>query len=151
MFKSKKITFLFFFLVIVLIVVGIWVGLTLVGSRGDDANAPSPYTAVYMTSGDIYFGKLSWFPRLHMIDTWYLERGTGQDGKPQVGVAPLTSAFWGPVGDIYINMQNVLFYAPIKNGSQIAQAFANPSSVQQQTDTTSLPPVPVATSSKSNK
>ena len=133
MFKSKKFAFFFFLIVIVvLIIVGILIGLMVVSSHGgSDPNAPSPYTAVYMTSGDIYFGKLSTFPHLRLTDVWYLERSTAQNGQPQVGIAPFTSAFWGPVGDIDINSQSVLFYAPIKNGSQLVQAFENPSSVQQ--------------------
>jgi hypothetical protein len=149
MFQNKKLTFfLLLVLVIVLIAVGVWIGLSLVGSRGNNANTPSPYTAVYMVSGDIYFGKLSWFPRLHLADAWYLERTTDASGKTQVGVAPLTSAFWGPVGDIYINSQSVLFYAPVKNGSQLVQAIENPSTVQQQTGQQQ---VPIASSTVSGK
>ena len=147
MFKSKKFAFFFFLIVIVvLIIVGILIGLMVVGSHGgSDPNAPSPYTAVYMTSGDIYFGKLSTFPHLRLMDVWYLERSTAQNGQPQVGVAPFTSAFWGPVGDIEINSQSVLFYAPIKNGSQLVQAFENPSAVQR-----AAPQAPVATTTPSS-
>jgi cytoskeletal protein RodZ len=127
MFRNKKVKFFsFLVLIIILIAIGVWIGLAFFGSHSVDANAPSPYTAVYMTSGDIYFGKLSSFPRLHMTDAWYLERTTDASGKTQVGVAPLTASFWGPVGDIYINGQNVLFYAPIKSGSQLVQAIENP-------------------------
>lgn len=116
-------------LVIVLVGLGVWIGTELMGSKS--ASSPSPYTAVYLASGDIYFGRLSMFPRPKLSDAWFLQRGVNQQNQPQLGLVPFKSAFWGPTGDIYLNPQQVLFWAPVAEGSQVAQSLENPQAYQQ--------------------
>jgi len=127
MFKNKKLFIvLFFVILVVLIGLGVWIGMAVVGNRTADPSAPSGYTAVYMTSGDIYFGKLHWFPREYLSDALYVVRSTGQSGQAQLGLATFKSAFWNPVGDIYLNPAQILFTAPLRNDSQIVAAIQNP-------------------------
>ncbi|OGZ52512.1 MAG: hypothetical protein A3B25_02380 [Candidatus Ryanbacteria bacterium RIFCSPLOWO2_01_FULL_48_26] len=129
---GKKIIFSVSVFFIILIALGIWVGSWLV-SRWQPVNpsGPSPYTAVYMITGDIYFGKFSRFPKPHMTDVWFLQRGTTQNNQQQFGVLPFASAFWGPVSTVYFNENQILFWASLRNDSQVVKALQNPTSIPQ--------------------
>lgn len=127
MLKNKKLFIVLFVVVLVVLIgLGVWIGVAIVGSRTANPAAPSGYTAVYMTSGDIYFGKLHWFPKPYLTDALYVTRSTGQNGQTQLGLAAFTSSFWSPVGDIYFNPSQVLFTASLRNDSQIIAAIQNP-------------------------
>ena len=130
MFKDKKLFIVLFFAVLVVLIgLGIWIGMTVVGNHVVDPAAPSGYSAVYMTSGDIYFGTLHWFPRPYLADALYVVRNTTQSGQTQLGLTAFKSAFWSPVGEIDFNPEQVLFTAPLRNDSQIIQAIQNPASL----------------------
>lgn len=140
-------------IVVVLVAAGVW-GWTEM-AQSNSPTGPSPYSAVYLSSGDVYFGKLSWFPEPHMTDVWYLNRTVNQSGQSQIAVAPLKSVFWGPVDEINLNPKQILFWTRLSNASQLVAGFENPSSLQQgQAPTSSLgiPPVgaPSSTSSAQN-
>lgn len=130
---NKKTVFLGIVIVIV-VVLAVWAGVLIAGMRSGtvNPNASSPYSAVYLTSGDIYFGKLSWFPSPHMTDVWFVERNQSQSGQTQLGLAPMKSVFWGPVDEINFNAQDILFWTRLANNSQVVQSIENPSSVGQQ-------------------
>lgn len=128
MFSKKPVVIL----AVVLIVVVVAFGILLVKVfKSDDPGAPSGYSAVFMTSGDVYFGKLSWFPWPNLTNIWLLQRGVDAQGKPQFGITKFTSAFWGPVDKMYLNPKEVLFWADLRKDSEAAKAFANPASLQQ--------------------
>lgn len=129
---------------VVFIILGIWVGIALF-STGANPAGPSPYSAVYLTTGDIYFGKLSWFPSPHLTDAWVLQRSQNAQGQTQLGVAPFASSFWKPVNEIDLNPQQIVFWTRLRNDSQLAQAIANPSSVQQLPQGTSTVPLSTST------
>ncbi len=119
--------------VIVLVIAGVaawaWIAVVVATHSPD---GPSPYSAVYLTSGDVYFGKLSWFPEPHMTDVWYLNRSMGANGQSQVSVTPLNGVFWGPVNDITFNPQQILFWTSLSNSSKLVADMENPSLAQQQ-------------------
>ena len=85
----------------------------------------SEYSAVYLRTGEVYFGKLDWFPWPRIQNPWLLQKT--QDGG--VSVMPLASVFWSPVDVIYLNPKEVTFWTYLKDGSNIAKALKNPSSV----------------------
>jgi hypothetical protein len=136
MLKNKKLSIvLFLFVLVVLVGAGIWIGMTVIGGdRTPDPAAYSGYSAVSMASGDIYFGKLHWFPKPYLTDAFSLTKNTGQNGQTQIGLAAFKSAFWGPVGEIYFNPSQVLFTAPLRNDSQIVAAIKNPASLSAGND-----------------
>jgi len=149
---SKRFVILILIVILVVIALGIWIGVAISssGSAAANPNAPSAYSAVYLTTGDIYFGKLSWFPSPHLTDVWFLERGQDQSGQTQLGVAPFNSVFWGPVDAINLDAKQIVFWTSLKNGSELVQAMENPSSATP-TATSSLPvgvPMQAATSSR---
>lgn len=125
---GKKILIVAGVLFAILVALGVWAGSWLV-SRSAPANpsGPSPYAAVYMTTGDIYFGKFIRFPKPHMTDVWFLQRTTGQNNQAQFGIVPFGNAFWGPVNEVNFNADQILFWASLRNDSQVVKVLQNPS------------------------
>jgi hypothetical protein len=124
---SRRFTVFVIIIVIVLVLAGVWVGSLLTGAK----KGASGYSAVFLVTGDVYFGKLSWFPQPKLSKAWFLQRGVDQQNQPQLGLAPFNSVFWGPEGDVYLNRNQILFWAPIKADSQVALAIENPASLPQ--------------------
>lgn len=86
----------------------------------------SKFSAVYLENGDIYFGKLSWFPRLNLSNTWFIQRNTDQAGGSQLNVNPFSGIFWGPDSKIYLNRDHVVFIVRLRTDSQVAKFLENP-------------------------
>ncbi len=126
----KKLIIVLIIVVVVVLGVGVWLGIKFLGPK--NPAGPSEYSAVYLSTGDIYFGKLDWFPWPRMTDVWFLQRSVDQQNQTQIGVAPFPSAFWKPIDEIYLNPKQVVFWTSLRNDSQVAQALANPSALQSQ-------------------
>jgi hypothetical protein len=126
---------------IIIIALAVWAGILIAGTQSSRSNSdgPSPYSAVYLSTGDIYFGKLSWFPAPHMTDVWFIERSQDQNGQAQTNIASLKSVFWGPVDEINLNAQDILFSTRLKNSSQIVTVIENPASLEQQGEVQGAP------------
>ena len=137
--------------VAVLVAFGIWFGLWVLSWVQNPAS-PSPYTAVYMTSGDIYFGKFSRFPTPHLKEVWFVQRAAGQNNQQQFSVVPFTSAFWGPVNELYLNSKQILFWTRLRSDSQVAKGLKDPALFRNgQSGAVNQPPpqnIPAPTSSK---
>ena len=81
------------------------------------------YSAVYLNTGDIYFGKLSRFPRMTLTDVWFLQKkGDGQG----VALSKFEKAFWGPQDQLVINEENVIWVTELKDDSDVVQSIKNP-------------------------
>ncbi len=131
---NKKSIFIGVVLIIVLLALGVWIGKE-IGSRS--ASGPSPYSAVYLSTGDIYFGKLSWFPWPQMTNPWFLQRSQNQ----QLSIAPFQSVFWGPVNRMYLNPKEIVFWTRLRNDSQVVMALTNPSGLEgSENQIPALPP-----------
>lgn len=108
------------------IVLGLIAILLLAGAWAfKEATDNSGYSAVYLRSGDIYFGQLSWFPKPHITNAWYLERTAGKDSQPQIGIMPMKNVFWSPSPTLYLNPAEIVWWTKIQSGSQMAKALAN--------------------------
>ncbi len=132
--KTKQVVSILI-IVAVLVALGVWIGLSVFSSRVPNPSGVSPYTALYMTTGDIYFGKFSKFPEPHMTDVWFLQRSTTQNNQQQFGIVPFGTAFWGPVDDVHFSSNQILFRARLRNDSQVVKLMENPSLIQQQNNT----------------
>jgi hypothetical protein len=119
---QKNQIILWIVIIVVVVAVGIGVGMHL--GQPDDATGASEFSAVYLSTGDVYFGKYSAFPSPHMTKTWYLQRSTDAQNQPQLGVAPLSSVFWGPVDDIKFNQKEIIFSVRLRNDSQVVKVMA---------------------------
>jgi hypothetical protein len=74
--KKDLINKVSFFLLIVLIGVLIYLILGNLKKASEDN-----YYAVYLRTGDLYFGKISWFPKFSLTDVWFLQRATDNTGQ----------------------------------------------------------------------
>ncbi len=134
--KNSRNRLLLPLVVVVLVIAGIWLGLSIKDRFSDE----SDYTAVYLRTGDMYFGEFSRFPRPQLTNAWHLDRTVDAENQPQVGLTPMSSVFWSPAGTIYLNPDEISFWAPLKKDSDFAKALAgtgnppaaNPAPQQQQ-------------------
>lgn len=84
----------------------------------------SDYSVVYLTTGEIYIGHLSTWPRMEINDTYLLQsvKDTADAAKSNIQLTPLKEALWSPK-KLYLNEKNVVFYGPIEEGSKAAEAI----------------------------
>ena len=106
--------------------------------------ASSGYQAVFLTNGQVYFGKMTSadtdYPML--TDIYYLQvgpqqgSGTNAAGQPtpapqqSISLVKLGNELHGPVDEMHINRSQILFYEDMKTDSQVVKAIqaykANP-------------------------
>lgn len=92
-----------------------------------------PYSVVYLSTGEIYIGKLSSFPRLTLSDTYLLQIVPNVDDPSQSGyqLVPLSNTLWSPQ-KIYLNEDQVIFTAPVRDDSQVAQTLNSQGGISTQ-------------------
>ncbi|MFH1188789.1 MAG: hypothetical protein V1652_03025 [bacterium] len=86
-----------------------------------EVNSQERYYAVYLTSGDVYFGKLHFFPSLIMNDAYFLQADSTYEEGGYV-LSRFSNALWQPEGTIKFNRDHVLWIAELKQDSK-AVAF----------------------------
>lgn len=101
------------------------------------------YQAVFLTNGQVYFGKLAdgGDRYIKLTDIYYLQvnqpqiQGSQQNAQqaqqqPQLQLVKLGNELHGPVDEMHINRDQVLFYEDMKADGKVAQAIkeykANP-------------------------
>jgi hypothetical protein len=89
------------------------------------------YWAVYLDTGDVYFGKLNRFPKLSLSDVWFLQRNP-QDSQNPLSLAKFSQAFWDPEDRVYFNEKNVVWKTKLREDSQVVQFIKNPQASQNQ-------------------
>lgn len=75
------------------------------------------YYAVYLTSGDVYFGQLHFFPSLVMNDAYFLQADSTREEGGYV-LSRFSNALWQPKGTIKFNRDHVLWIAELKKDSK---------------------------------
>jgi hypothetical protein len=138
--------------VIAIVVLGVLFRDKLFGGSAENKNGGtmgtgSEYQAVFLTNGQVYFGKLSGADGTYatMTDIFYLQVGPQQGsqtdpnapaGTPQqqISLVKLGNELHGPVDEMHINRDHVLFYEDLKTDGQVVQAIngykANPQGTQ---------------------
>ena len=105
--------------VVVLVVVGValWVNKTKRGSN--------EYSVVYLTTGEVYVGKLTTFPDLELKDAYILQlnKDATDPLKSNFQLQPISEALWAPKS-LYLTRKNVVFYGPLLATSKIAETIA---------------------------
>lgn len=81
-------------------------------------NIEKPYYAVYLESGDIYFGKLNIVPNLSLSDVYFLQKNQSNEQNP-FSVLKFENAFWSPENKVYINKDKIVWKTKLKNDSQV--------------------------------
>jgi hypothetical protein len=132
--------------VVVIIILGVLFRSKLF-KAGGSASAPaanvSAYQAVFLTNGQVYFGKLTDADSDYadLKDIYYLQVGPQQGSGPAAGQTGAQSAqsislvklgneLHGPVDEMHLNRAQILFYEDLKEDGQVVKAIeaykANP-------------------------
>lgn len=138
--------------VVVLVVFGILFRDKLFGAKdagtamsGSKSNT-SAYQAVFLTNGQVYFGKMSnqQSDYATLTDIYYLQvvqqeplQGTQAEGQPaaaaeqpQISLVKLGNELHGPVDEMHISRAQILFYEDLKADGNVVKAIdaykANP-------------------------
>jgi len=77
------------------------------------------YHAVSLRTGDMYFGKLSRFPKLTLSDVWFLQVSTQEDQKAGFNLVKFTNTVFGPKDKMEINKENVVWISKLRDDSQV--------------------------------
>lgn len=85
---------------------------------------PSAYQAVFLDSGQVYFGKLHAVNRdfLSLTDIYYLRAGTVQQGgqtEGQIDLIKLGAELHAPKDEMIINKDHVLFYEDLNESGEV--------------------------------
>jgi len=90
------------------------------------------YSAVFLTNDQVYFGKIKNKDNqeILLIDVYYLQLSGETAAQTQLGerkfsIVKLGNEIHGPTDEMFINMQNVLFYENLKNDSKVLEAIKN--------------------------
>ncbi len=90
------------------------------------------YYAVYLSTGDIYFGELVKFPKLALRNVWFLQK-SGSGEQTSLQLSEFKKAFWEPEDEMYLNPKVVVWMAKLKDDSQIIKAIENPQAMPSAT------------------
>ena len=103
---------------VVLVVLGIGF---MIYKNNKDVN----YSVVYMTTGEVYVGKLSTFPDLELKNGYILQvkKDATDSTKNTFQLQPISEALWAPQS-MHLIKDNVVFYGPLMSDSKIAETLA---------------------------
>jgi hypothetical protein len=89
-----------------------------------NASRVDVYSVVYMTTKEVYVGKLSTFPDLMLTDSYVLT--TTQDAsdstKSNFQLTPIKQAIWAPKA-MHLIKDNVVFYGSLMSDSKIVESI----------------------------
>lgn len=123
MMSPKKLFLVLLAALLVLVGAVLWMSV-LVGQG--TPSGPSPYSMVAMANGEVYFGKLSWFPSPRLTNVWSLQRVVGADSQIQLAVNQLTRSLGEPVDELFLNSSQIAAWTRLRNSSQLVRVFQNP-------------------------
>lgn len=129
-------------LAIVLLVAGLLVIAFFVDRAFNHVTADQPikskeYQAVFLTNGQVYFGKLTQSDSdyVKLTDIYYLQvqqsvqpgstSTTANNANQQVSLAKLGGELHGPEDVMYVSRQQVLFWENLKTDGKVTKAIAD--------------------------
>lgn len=77
------------------------------------------YYAVYLKTGDLYFGELSRFGGYKLSNVFFLQR----DQSGQLSIQKFEQSVFQPEDKIELNKENIVWVAKIKKGSPLISFF----------------------------
>src|SRR3989344_952558 len=89
------------------------------------ANSNSPYSVVYLSTGEVYVGELVTFPDFELKNGYILQvaKDEKDPAKSNFQLNPVNQALWAPSSMHFIR-DNVVFYGRLAPGSKIAETIA---------------------------
>ena len=84
----------------------------------------NPYSIVYLTTNEIYIGRLTEDAKLTLTDIYLLQivKDPKDETKNSFQLTPLKEAIWSPK-KLYISEDKVIFYGPIEETSKVAETI----------------------------
>lgn len=102
--------------------------------------AEPSFSAVYLTTGDLYFGRLVKFPSYGLKQVYTLQVNP-QDQNQPFRVRRFRDIFWGPGDFMRINRDNVVWTVELDPSGQLATLFReNPNLLPQVSPSTQNQP-----------
>ncbi len=87
----------------------------------------SGYSAVYLRTGDLYFGKLVTFPYFGLKNVYNIQVNSQNQQNP-LSIQKFSSVFWGPEDFLKINRDQVVWVTGLNKNGQLAELLrTNPS------------------------
>src|SRR3989338_1004710 len=88
-------------------------------------NKNKGYSIVYLSTGEVYIGKLTTFPDLQLKDAYILQIAKDEKDptKNNFQLNPIKDALWAPQ-ILHLVKNNISFYGPLSPESQIAPTLA---------------------------
>ena len=78
------------------------------------------YYAVYLKTGDLYFGHLSIFPALTMTDIHYIKQNQTDNS---LELQKFTASIFSPEDKFTLSRDNIVWIAKLSNDSQVIKAI----------------------------
>lgn len=116
----------------------VWLGTKAVSPLlADSAVKSKEYQALFLTNGQVYFGKVSKVDSSYvkLTDIYYLQvqqtvqpkdsSSSSSNSNQQVSLAKLGGELHGPEDVMYVSRQQVLFWENLKNDGKVAKAIAD--------------------------
>ena len=133
--KGGKVTSLVVTLLLVLAVVAAGLYFWKAGSGGDSAIDKNKFQAVFLSNGQVYFGKLDSLKGdyLELSNVYYLQvqqsvqpaKEENAADKSQVSLTKLGKELHGPTDKMNIKADQVLFWEDLKDDSTVVKAIKN--------------------------
>ena len=113
------------------LLIGLFIGHAVTYHRMRGASSFStPYQAVLLSNGSVYYGKLSGYGRGHPVltDVYYILTKTNPDNKQVTNVLVKRGKELHGPDRMYLNARQIVFVEPVGTGSKVAQLIneANP-------------------------
>ena len=105
--------------VLILVVVGVALYMKKIAPKN------SQYSVVYLSTGEVYVGKLSTFPDIQLKDSYILQviKDATDPNKSNFQLQPISEALWAPKS-LHLMRKNIVFYGSVLPTSKIGEALA---------------------------
>ena len=103
------------------------------GFDGFDKKLNDAYSAVFLTNGQVYFGKIAEKDKSEILlkEVYYLQVNDNANqaleavSQARFNLVKLGSELHGPTDELYINRDQVIFYEYLRNDSQVLELIKN--------------------------
>ncbi|HXF44450.1 MAG TPA: hypothetical protein VNK70_03245 [Candidatus Paceibacterota bacterium] len=82
------------------------------------------YYAVFMRTGDLYFGEMMWFPSFGLKHVYNLQVNTANQENP-ISIQRFKNVFWGPQDWLKLNRAEVVWMTKLDPQGQLARIIKN--------------------------
>lgn len=110
----SKLNKIFLVIIVILLIV---LGAILFWQKGSFDKA---YYAVYLNTGDLYFGELHSFPHLSFSNVWMLQENSNDITNPY-NLIKFKDVFWGPEDNLRFSKENIVWITKLSKDSQVVQ------------------------------